>query len=463
MKRRKSHSAIRIITVIFVALSVVIILATAFIYLFVQNHFMYNTYIEEVDCSFLTIEQAKTEIESSAKAQKMVLSFKNGKQYEEEYNRFDVRLSNDSELREILAKQNIFDLGRKDYLLKEDFNVNQAKIEEYLKTIAELQPENMTNPQNAFLQFGDDQLLEIAPEVYGSYVKFDEACREVENAILSGKEYLDFSNIMDKKPEITCTDAKLAEEQNYINAILQTTIKFELSDNSVYTLDRSVMHNWVHKKADGSCEIELEENVLKFVHHLSEKANEVNSNMIFSASDLGNINILLQNSEKALVDEEAEFKQIMQELGTAKTITRKPIYDKELLQETLSTYIEVDIARQRVWMYVDGECILNTPCVTGSVRGGHSTETGIYYLNYKTRNATLKGRNNDGSIYVSPVSYWMPFNDQVGFHDASWRDEFGGEIYKTNGSHGCINLPYEAAKTLYQNIDKTIPIIIYSS
>ena len=52
------------------------------------------------------------------------------------------------------------------------------------------------------------------------------------------------------------------------------------------------------------------------------------------------------------------------------------------------------------------------------------------------------------------VGYWMPFNGGIGFHDASWRSEFGGTIYKTNGSHGCVNLPKEAAKQIFLNIDQ---------
>ena len=35
----------------------------------------------------------------------------------------------------------------------------------------------------------------------------------------------------------------------------------------------------------------------------------------------------------------------------------------------------------------------------------------------------------------------------VGFHDATWRNRFGGTIYKTNGSHGCINTPFDNMKT----------------
>ena len=57
-------------------------------------------------------------------------------------------------------------------------------------------------------------------------------------------------------------------------------------------------------------------------------------------------------------------------------------------------------------------------------------------LNYKQKGATLKGPN-----YEAEVTYWMPFNGNIGIHDASWRYSFGGEIYKRNGTHGCVNAP----------------------
>ena len=60
-----------------------------------------------------------------------------------------------------------------------------------------------------------------------------------------------------------------------------------------------------------------------------------------------------------------------------------------------------------------------------------------------------------------PVSYWMPFNGNIGMHDASWRSSFGGDIYKTNGSHGCINLPVSVAQELYGYVEKGTPVICY--
>lgn len=85
--------------------------------------------------------------------------------------------------------------------------------------------------------------------------------------------------------------------------------------------------------------------------------------------------------------------------------------------------------------------------VSGNLAKGWGTPAGSYPLAYKQKNAVLKGEN-----YRTPVNYWMPFNNGIGMHDAKWRSSFGGAIYKTSGSHGCINLPPSVAKTIFDNI-----------
>ena len=58
--------------------------------------------------------------------------------------------------------------------------------------------------------------------------------------------------------------------------------------------------------------------------------------------------------------------------------------------------------------------------------------------------------------------YFMLFNYAgQGFHDATWRSAFGGNIYVRNGSHGCVNLPYSAAEDLYSKIDVGTPVVVH--
>ncbi|MEI3186586.1 MAG: L,D-transpeptidase [Lachnospiraceae bacterium] len=121
-----------------------------------------------------------------------------------------------------------------------------------------------------------------------------------------------------------------------------------------------------------------------------------------------------------------------------------------------STYVEINLTAQHLYFYKGGSLVVQSDFVSGNESKGWSTPAGAYPLTYKQRNATLKGEN-----YSTPVSYWMPFNGGIGLHDAYWRSSFGGTIYKTNGSHGCINLPPAVAKTIYENISAGTAVLCY--
>ena len=125
-------------------------------------------------------------------------------------------------------------------------------------------------------------------------------------------------------------------------------------------------------------------------------------------------------------------------------------------KEVPDTYIEVNIAQQHMWYYIKGELYVSTDVVTGNYNS-MDTPKGYWEINSKVSPATLVG---DG--YTSYVSYWMAFiGSGYGIHDASWRSEFGGTIYKGNGSHGCINTPYENVKKMYAKVTIGTPVIVY--
>ena len=121
-----------------------------------------------------------------------------------------------------------------------------------------------------------------------------------------------------------------------------------------------------------------------------------------------------------------------------------------------TSYVEVDIEEQHLYVYIDGACVLDSPCVTGNVSWNMETPKGVFYIEYKQRNRTLIGPD-----YATPVSYWMHFYNHCGFHDAYWRSKFGGEIYLKDGSHGCVNMPPAKAKELYELAYAGMPVVVY--
>ena len=121
------------------------------------------------------------------------------------------------------------------------------------------------------------------------------------------------------------------------------------------------------------------------------------------------------------------------------------------------SYVEIDLTNQKVWLYKDGKKLAATECVTGTYGTDRQTPGGVYSIYYRQSPAVLRGPG-----YASPVQYWMAFNGGIGLHDANWRSTFGGDIYKTNGSHGCVNLPTEAAKKIYTETYIGYPVVCYN-
>ncbi|WP_283588640.1 L,D-transpeptidase family protein [Limosilactobacillus viscerum] len=129
-----------------------------------------------------------------------------------------------------------------------------------------------------------------------------------------------------------------------------------------------------------------------------------------------------------------------------------------------NTYVELSLADQHVWFYKDGKCVFDADVVTGSNTPGNRTPKGVWYIMYQQSPATLRGLNDDGSKYSSPVQYWSPFTDTgCGFHDASWRNNWSKTEYltTTGGSHGCANMHPSDAGTAYHDMEINEPVVIY--
>ncbi len=235
------------------------------------------------------------------------------------------------------------------------------------------------------------------------------------------------------------------------------TITYQFGDQSE-VLDNDRILSWLKEQEDGSVAID-EQQAKAFVKELAEKYDTAYTTRTFHTTGGRDIQIA-QGDYGWRIDQEAETKHLLELLAAKQSATCEPIYAQTAAVHAKNdwgtTYVEVSLTDQYLWLYKDGHCILESYFVSGNPTRGHATPKGIYGLTYKTRDATLSGEG-----YDSKVKYWMPFNRNVGLHDAPWRKTFGGQIYKNNGSHGCINLPPANAAKIYENVDKNTPVIVY--
>jgi len=125
------------------------------------------------------------------------------------------------------------------------------------------------------------------------------------------------------------------------------------------------------------------------------------------------------------------------------------------LKEGLKDFVEVSILDQKLWLFKDGQLVLETSVVTGNEKYNRATPKGRYHILHKTTDRVLRGPG-----YASFVKYWMPFYQGYGLHDATWRRRFGANIYQNAGSHGCVNIPPKLAPVVYNNVYVGMDVIV---
>jgi len=130
---------------------------------------------------------------------------------------------------------------------------------------------------------------------------------------------------------------------------------------------------------------------------------------------------------------------------------------RNCVNEVTSEALVVDIDRQKLTLYKNGDILVECDVVTGT-KGVFDTPVGSYSIRNKVEDTNLVSEKYN---YNRQVDYWMPFNGGIGFHDADWRNKFGGNVYVKNGSHGCVNIPVDYAGLVYDNISCGTKVLVH--
>ena len=200
--------------------------------------------------------------------------------------------------------------------------------------------------------------------------------------------------------------------------------------------------------------------VSNYVYELAKKYNTYGTTRDFKTT-YGTVVKVSGGEYGWIINKKEEAKELEEIIKEGKEVKREPIYSQKAISHDNNdfgnSYVEVSISSQHLWLYIDGSLITEGDVVTGNVSAGTPTFRGVYSIYYKQKDAVLRG---DG--YATPVKYWMPFNNGIGLHDADgWRGAYGGSIYLSNGSHGCVNCPNSLAQRLYNNVYAGMPVIVY--
>ena len=359
---------------------------------------------------------------------------------------------------------------KSNYMLQEDAVFSREKLQEQVRSLNCAQKENQIAPENAYVSFNNSEFT-IVPETEGNELNTKEAYQMISGAIDNEATEVDLESDpkVYKEADVTRDSAELQDIVNAYNNLAKANIRYTFGDETV-TLDGNTIKDWLQFDEKGQLlqnDEAFRQHVVDYVTQLAADHDTVGTERQFQTTS-GRTVYVYGSAYGWKIDQDKEVAQLMQEIQSGTQTTREPVYSMRAnahgINDLGDTYIEVDLTEQYMWYYQNGNIIFQSEIVSGLPSDpDRKTPPGIFTLNSKSSPSVLRGEMtaNGTYSYEQPVTYWMPFNGGIGFHDADWQPYFGGDRYLTGGSHGCINLPPENAGQLYSLIQYDVPIICF--
>lgn len=349
------------------------------------------------------------------------------------------------------------------YTVDAELKYDEAALRALLENMAFVK--NASPTSDAYITpYEEGKAFSIVPEVQGTEIDMDKLMAAVKDALNSQTRLLKVENLdCYKTIQVTADNADLNQMCANLNRYKDINITYVFGDQQEILPGLEAV-KWIDGVSGSAIQVN-QQKVAEYVKYLADKYDTYGKPHTFTSTSGRQVSVNGDYGWQINQAEEAVALTRMVQNGTNQT--REPAYSRTAASRTGNdfgtTYVEVDMGLQHIYMYENGTLIAEAPIVTGNVSRGWTTPEGLYTLYYKERDRVLRGpKRADGTYsYESPVSYWMPFNGGIGLHDANWRGKFGGEIYKNNGSHGCINIPPKTAAVIFEHAYKGIPILCF--
>lgn len=444
---------------------IIVIAVLVLVYLFgaiyFASHFFFNTEINGIDVSLKSHKEVEEIIKNGVKGYKLTLIERDGVKEEIVGQAVELKYNDKNSYFDVCRDINAFKWGlslfKKQRCYVEDlFAYNKVKLENKIDQLNCLNKE-VIEPKNVSFVYSNGS-YEVVKEVYGNKINKANLDKSIEKSILRGETTLDLNeSLCYYNPKYTLNSDITAKTKKLLNEYISSKIIYLFGDKNE-VLNSDTINKWL--SVDDKLEIVVDEKALKeYINVLSKKYDTIGIARKFKTS-VGKTLEVSGGFYGWKINKDAEAKKLLETIKLGRILEREPIYSQKGVtrgeNDIGNTYVEINITQQHLWFYKDGKLVTQGDVVTGNPNMGNSTKLGIYMLNYKQKGSTLRGEN-----YESDVTYWMPFNGNIGIHDASWRYSFGGDIYKSNGTHGCVNCPLYLAKTIFENIEPGTPIICY--
>lgn len=435
-----------------------------------MSHFYYGTEINGINFSMKTIKEAEGYFEEQVGEYVMTIRTKEGQEENIAGKELSMRYKKSGELKEALEKQNAFlwpsMFGKENNItIKTGVDIDEALLNQKIEALDCYKNEGKTDPENAKPEFDGDRFV-VRPEVLGTKVNQEQMKAKVKEKVQNLQADLDLEDEgCYQRPAFTSESSEVKAACDVMNQYCNANITYDMPPQKD-VVDKSLISTWL--SCDENMNVVFQEDMVRaYMAEFAAKYESLNKTRTLT-TPAGKVAEVSGGTYGWAIDEATEAEALIASIKAGETVTKEPVYEQRAAvhgeQDWGTTYIEVDLSAQYMWYISEGNVMLETPVVTGKPYE-HSTPAGVYDILLMSLDTTLVGNivpETGKPEYRTPVSYWMQVTwGGVGFHDATWQPAFGGDLYWSIGSHGCINMPLDMAGSLYSMISADTPVVMH--
>lgn len=467
MKKKKV-----VLSVLLAVLAVLIIGTYVAVALYFQRHFYSDTTVNGVDCSYMTGDQVKELLREQVQSYQLTLNERGDQQEVLTADMLQLAYQDNGEVEQLLKDQEAWlwaaeIFQNRSHELEVSMNLSEEALGAAVDGLNAMQAENVTAPQDAALT-SDENGYSVSPEIEGNQLNRDAVIAAIEEAVSGGASEVDLDEAgCYVQPAVRQDDEALNNRANQLNQLTSASLTIDFGSGRTESVSRTQLMEWVTQDESGNDVIDSSQ-VTAFVQNLADKYDTVGKHTFTTTG--GETVELSKGDYGWTMDVETTAQELLEAIQAGQQgsfeVTYTDTAKSRDSNDIGNSYIELSIEKQTLWCYVDGELLVESPVVTGCVNNGTETPRGgVWKVKSKTSPYTMKGKpdENGEPSYIENVTYWIPYTEDftIGFHDLASRTAFGGDIYITNGSHGCVNMPLDAVAKIYEVVAYGFPVVVY--
>ena len=436
---------------------------------FFSNHYFLNTNINGKDFSGLKVTDVDKYFKDQVDDYELKMTDIEGKVKVIKGSEIDLEYEGNKEAKEIMKSQNMFRWPESIFKkLNVDAFIGVTYNEEKLNNIIEemdIVKGEQKPPVSSYPAYENNVIVAVEEEK-GTTIKKDILKEKIHEFINSFNHELDLvKEGCYELPEITKDSDVMVKLVKDMNEYIGAKITYKMKEDVV--IEGEVIMGWL--SYDENYNVYLDENAIsEWLTWFGDTYDTVGTSRPI-VNPYGEEKWVTGGTYGWSIDEDAELPLIIEHINNKDVIEKEPVYYQKAAahsdQDWGTTYVEVDLTNQHTWFIQDGSVIFESDVVTGLPIPEKVTTEGVFDILEMNKNKTLVGDKDPVTgkpEYETPVAYWMRVTwSGIGFHDATWQPAFGGNCYTYNGSHGCINMPYNKAEELYGLLSIGTPVVVH--